>query len=190
MKNLVSMAVSATLATAIVGGGIYLMSKSTYDIKTQPGPTQIEPQAAQATTDDYGIAPETQTNTGALQPSEIVKCESQGKTTYSDAQCPTSSHTAAVTIHETSGGFVSPDQQTIADTRARIRADIQQPGFVAMAGESTPKITSNTQGQCYYLADEIKAIDAASNIGQSWESQQQLRTRRLDVRNRMYRLGC
>ncbi|HWX00720.1 hypothetical protein [Collimonas sp.] len=190
MKNLVSMAVSATLATAIVGGGIYLMSKSTYDLSAKPDPAKIDIQTTLPTDENYATPSEAQANTRGIQPGKIVKCESGGKTTYSDAPCPTSSHTAQVTIQETSGGFVSPDKETIADTRAHIQAEIKQPGFVAMAGASTPSLTSNTQGECYYLAEEIKSIDSASNIKQSGWSQDQLRSRRLDVRNRMYRLGC
>ncbi|NKI72250.1 hypothetical protein GN109_22750 [Collimonas pratensis] len=185
MKNIVSMAVSMTLAIAIVGGGIYLMSNSTHDIKTKSNPAKIEIQAAK-----HAAALETAQTARVMQRGEIVKCESGGKATYSDTPCPTSSHTETVAIHESSGGFVSPDKDTIADTRARIQAEIKRPGFVAMAGESSPALTSNTQGQCYYLAEEIKSIDSASNQRQSGWSQDQLRLRRLDVRNRMYRLGC
>ncbi|WP_128083038.1 hypothetical protein [Collimonas arenae] len=190
MKNLVSMAVSATLATAIVGGGIFLMSNSTYEIPTKRAPAEMKPETSAHSDESYATASEKRATGTAMQPWKIVKCESGGKTIYTDAPCPTSSHTEQVTMHDTSGGFVSPDKNTIADTRARIQAEIKQPGFVAMAGESTPALTSNTQGQCYYLAEEIKSIDSASNIKQSSWSQDQLRARRLDVRNRMYRLGC
>lgn len=190
MKNIVSMAVSMTLAIAIVGGGIYLMSTSTYELKAMPDPAKIEIQAAQHAAENHTAAQETAQTARAMQRGEIVKCESGGKATYSDTPCPTSSHTETVAIHETSGGFVSPDKDTIADTRTRIQAEIKRPGFVAMAGESSPALTSNTQGQCYYLAEEVKSIDSASNQRQSGWSQDQLRLRRLDLRNRMYRLGC
>lgn len=182
MKNLLSMAISLALAVSIVGAGIYVMWHSTSDITQET--------IAYKSNESYGTNLGTQATPESVSSGGIVKCESNGKTTYSDKKCQQAEHQVAVNIKETSGGFVSPDQQTIADTRARIRADIQRPGFVAMAGESTPAITNNTQGQCYYLAEEIKSIDSASNIGQSGWSQEQLRLRRLDVRNRMYRLGC
>ncbi|WP_211474320.1 hypothetical protein [Collimonas humicola] len=190
MRNLVSMAVSMALALVIVGGGIYLMANSTSDIAVVHGPAKIESQSVRPANENYAAALETPQDAMTVQPGQIVKCESNGKATYTDKPCPTSTRTETVKIHETSGGFVSPDKNTIADTRARIDAEIKTPGFVAMAGESAPGLTSNTQGQCYYLAEEIKSIDSASNIKQSGWSQEQLRLRRFDVRNRMYRLGC
>jgi len=91
-----------------------------------------------------------------------------------------------VDIRETSGGFVSPDQQTIAATRARIDEDIQRPGNVATTGRTT----ANNNQACPYLEAEINAIDAASKQGQDWRSQERLRIRREKVRTDQYRAGC
>lgn len=190
MKNIASMAVSMTLAITIVGGGLYLMSNSTYDVTTRKERAQQELTSVHSESEDHAAPAEVQQQAAGVQPGQIVKCQSGGKAIYTDQPCPGSTHMETVQIHETSGGFVSPDKVAIADARARIDAEIKKPGFVAMAGESTPVLTSNTQGQCYYLAEEIKSIDSASNIRQSGWSQEQLRLRRLDVRNRMYRLGC
>jgi len=196
MKNALSMIISLLLASGIVGGGIYIMSRSTSDISAKAENTDIpendityEPQTYKKDR-SYGTNLSTQDTSEVVIPGSINKCQSGGKITYSDKGCKSTERQVVADIRETSGGFVSPDQQTIANTRAQIRAEIQRPGFAAMAGESTPATSSNTQGQCYYLKEEIKSIDNASNVGQTSWSQEQLRLRRLDVRNRMYRLGC
>lgn len=196
MKNALSMMISLLLATGIVGGGIYIMSRSTSDISAKAKNTNIpendiahEPPTYKQDR-SYGTNLSTQDTSEVVIPGSINKCQSGGKITYSDKGCKSTEHQVVADIRETSGGFVSPDAQTIANTRAQIREEIRQPGFVATAGESTPAMTSNTQGQCYYSREEIKSIDSASNVGQTSWSQEQLRLRRLDVRNRMYRLGC
>ena len=194
VKDVITKVASLALALGIVGGAIWIMSMPAKVLDSgNSAENSVDINQTAVTTSDKknrsyigSMQAESTTN----QPIGIVKCQSGGKTTYSDKKCAGIEHQTSVVIKETSGGFVSPDAQTIADTRAQIRAEIRQPGFVAMAGESTPAMTSNTQGQCYYLNEEIKSIDSASNIGQSGWSQDQLRLRRLDVRNRMYRLGC
>jgi len=199
-RDLITKATSIVMALGIVGGAVWLMSTQTQTVdSTNSVNTQSKNTAATEiaqTTKAYKKDRSYGTNLGIQSTSElaasggIVKCESGGKVTYSDKGCKPTDRQVIADIRETSGGFVSPDAQTIADTRTQIRAEIRQPGFVAMAGESAPAMTSNTQGQCYYLNEEIKSIDSASNIGQSGWSQDQLRLRRLDVRNRMYRLSC
>jgi hypothetical protein len=181
------------LAVGIVGGAVWLMSgPTTMDSINQAETKNVVRTSPPAIKDmnNRSYIASMESKPATEQPTGIIKCQSGGKTTYSDKKCAGAEQQTAIVIKETSGGFVSPDQQTIADTRARIREDIQRPGIVTMASESKPATTSNTQGQCYYLAEEIKSIDAGSNIGQSSWSQEQLRIRRLDVRNRMYRLGC
>jgi len=60
-----------------------------------------------------------------------------------------------IVVKETSGGFVSPNQQTIADTRARIRADMRRHrqcrGFVA----GTAKFTSDQRDWNCLFCDEL-----------------------------------
>lgn len=192
-NDLIIKATSLMLAVGIVGGAVWLMSgPTTMDSINQAETKNVVRTSPPAIKDmkNRSYIASMESKPATEQPTGIIKCQSGGKTTYSDKKCAGAEQQTAIVIKETSGGFVSPDQQTIADTRARIREDIQRPGIVTMAGESKPATTSNTQGQCYYLAEEIKSIDAGSNIGQSSWSQEQLRIRRLDVRNRMYRLGC
>lgn len=193
-KDVITRVASLALALGIVGSAIWIMSMPAKVLdsgKSAENSADINQVAVTATDKkNRSYIAETQAEPTTSQSIGIVKCQSGGKTTYSNKKCADTERQTSVPIKETSGGFVSPDQQTIADTRAQIRAEIQRPGFVAMAGESTPAMTSNTQGQCYYLNEEIKSIDSASNIRQSGWSQDQLRVRRLDVRNRMYRLGC
>ncbi|WP_148264820.1 hypothetical protein [Collimonas fungivorans] len=192
-NDLIIKGTSLMLAVGIVGGAVWLMSgPTTMDSINQAETKSVvrTPNPAVKDMKNRSYIASMETKPATEQPTGIIKCKSGGKTTYSDKKCAGAEQQTAMVIKETSGGFVSPNQQTIADTRARIRADIQRPGIVTMAGESTQAITSNMQGQCYYLAEEIKSIDAASNIGQTSQSQQQLRIRRQDVRARMYRLGC
>ncbi|SFD01007.1 hypothetical protein [Collimonas sp. OK412] len=192
-NDLIIKATSLMLAVGIVGGAVWLMSgPTTMDSINQAETKNVVRTSPPAIKDmkNRSYIASMESKPATEQPTGIIKCQSGGKTTYSDKKCAGAEQQTAIVIKETSGGFVSPDQQTIADTRARIREDIQRPGIVTMASESKPATTSNTQGQCYYLAEEIKSIDAGSNIGQSSWSQEQLRIRRLDVRNRMYRLGC
>ena len=193
-NDLIIKTTSLILAVGIVGSAVWLMNvpikimDSANQIKTQRIANTPTSSVKDIKNRSYIASMETKPATE--QPTGIIKCQSGGKTTYSDKKCAGAEQQTSIIVKETSGGLISPDQQTIADTRARIREDIQRPGIIAMAGESKPATTSNTQGQCYYLAEEIKSIDAGSNIGQSSWSQEQLRVRRLDVRNRMYRLGC
>ncbi|WP_442784003.1 hypothetical protein [Collimonas fungivorans] len=192
-NDLIIKATSLMLAVGIVGSAAWLMSRpGTMDSIKQAETRSVvhTPTPAIKEMKNRSYIASIETKPAAEQPTGIIKCQSGGKTTYSDKKCADTERQTAIVMQEASGGFVSPNKQTIAETRARIRENIQRPGVVAMAGESTPATTSNTQGQCYYLAEEIKSIDAASNIGQTSQSQEQLRIRRQDVRARMYRLGC
>ncbi|PUA18682.1 hypothetical protein [Glaciimonas sp. PCH181] len=201
-NDLISRIVSLVLAIGIVTGIVWMMSKSIVfpeKVKT-PTPAASEPMPSSAKNNAYSPPPNTDPARTfsqelpqppqAAQSGQIYKCESNHKATYSDQKCLSTEQTTTVKIRESSGGFVSPDQQTIAETRERIRLGMSDPGAAVITNKRVSGMTNNMQGQCYYLANEIDVIDATSRHRLTGQEQQRLRIRRGDIRARQYRLGC
>ena len=85
----------------------------------------------------------------AQEGSGIYKCVVAGKTIYSDSVCGKPGSVAEVEIHHAKG-VVSPDRQTIADTRARIQDQMwvdEGPGRT-----KTRTITRNGVSNTYSVA--------------------------------------
>ena len=190
MRNdMISRIVSFLLAIGIVAGIVWMMSNSVNFAGKGATP------ASENTTTESRTAMEpngtlnrnTQQAAEVDEPGQIYKCMSNNKATYSDKKCLTSENATRVRVRETSGGFASPDAQTIADTRARIRAEMQQSNTAVVGNKVGPSIASD---ECGYLSDQINAIDSDSRQRHTGQGQQQLRISREQIRTRQFRLGC
>ena len=189
-SDLIGKIISFILALGVVATLFWVISTSiNFPQKdtSQPSP-QITDTSSKASITPNGPSNQEQNQTAQTdQQNQIYKCVANNQASYSDQKCGDTQRTTAVNIRETSGGFISPDPQTIANTRAKIRTDMQQPGATAIVAEST---TNNPSYECPYLAAEINAIDAASRERHTGQEQQRLRLRREEVRTREFRLGC
>jgi hypothetical protein len=184
MKNFISMAISACLAIAIVGGGIYLMSTSTEGTAVKvPVPENVSVSTRVNNRDTYPAQPMSPSvNAG----STITKCIVNGKTTYSDQPCAPGIRSQTVELHDSSG-VVSPNAATVQAARQRIQAEMATE-VIAVSTVSTGK-----QGDpfaCAALSTEINSIDAATRNRLDAYEMQGLRIRREEVRTQQFRLGC
>ncbi|MFC5475917.1 hypothetical protein [Paraherbaspirillum soli] len=186
LRKTINLVFCIGLSTTIVGGLVWVMQKSMSPIKVsvEPTPEQSKPKMISEGAQEFAPPQVVESNI----PGQIFKCHSGGKITYSDKKCTQAA--TVVTIHESSGGFVSPDRTVIADARARIRADIQREGSVAATNQGQGATNSNNQYECNYLSQRVKDIDESSRMAQSGQSQQALRLNRQDARDRQFRLGC
>lgn len=189
-SDLTGKIISFALALGIVTGLLWVMSTSTIFPQVDkspplPTPTDSSSNASLAPTNP-SYREQNQT-TQSDQQHQIYKCETNHQASYSDQQCGNTQRTTTINIRETSRGFISPDPQTIADTRAKIRTEMQQSSATAIIAQSP---THNPSYECSFLAEEINAIDAASRERHTGQEQQQLRLRREQARTREFRLGC
>jgi len=186
MKNFINMALSVGLAIAIVGGGIYLMSKSSQWAPAK-APTPILGNAMPGTQMNHpqtAMAPQTSAQASGQSP--IIKCVVNGKTTYSDQPCANGIRQQQVELHD-SNGIVSPNAATVQAARQRIQAEMQT--------EATAVSTTSTGKQadpfiCSALSAEINSIDAATRNRLDAYEMQRLRIRREEVRTQQFRSGC
>ncbi|MGZ9709572.1 hypothetical protein ACXX82_01965 [Glaciimonas sp. GNP009] len=182
--------ISFALALGVVSALFWVMSTSInlpQKDKPQPSPQTTDTPSKASLAPNNPPNREPNQTIQSDQQNQIYKCRTNNRASYSDQKCGDTQRTTTVNIHETSGGFISPDPHTIADTRAKIRTEMQQPGATAIVSDST---TNNPPYECTYLAAEINAIDAASRERHTGQEQQRLRLRREEVRTREFRLGC
>lgn len=184
MKNFISILLSGGLALGIVGGGVYLMARSTNGIALRvlkpetpaPGNPAIGRQTTQS--DEMAEPPAAQGG--------IIKCLAHGKTSYGDQPCEHGAKTQQVEIHDTHG-VVSPNAATIRAARQRIEA--QMPTQAVAASTTAPTKTADPF-VCDALSNEINYIDAETRNRLSGEAMQQYRIRREQVRTQQFRAGC
>ena len=201
-SDLTGKIVSFALAVGIVTSLFWVMSRSTIPVQeTVPPLLQESSSYSNSDNRDLDMPKNRETDTSSYHPQtqateadqrrQIYKCElssgSSHQANYSDQKCSDTQRTTTINVRETSGGFISPDPQTIANTRAKIRTDMQQPSATAIVNELA---VNHPQYPCPFLASEINAIDAASKERNSGQAQQQLRLRREQVRTQQFRLGC
>jgi len=185
-RNTIRLIVCFALALAIVSGFAWVMFKSTRPLDLGHSLAAKATDMMQLNTPSETRISNPQQQTESDEPGKIYKCGPAKKPTYSDKKCPDTERSAIVDTRETSGGFISPNPQAIADTRAKTEDDMQQPGAVAMTSETT-----STSGQgCSYLSAELIVIDATARHALSGYVQEQLRLRREEIRTRQFRLGC
>ena len=150
----------------------------------------------------------TRTPAFAQERSSIYKCIIAGKTTYSDNVCGKPGSNAALEIHH-ARGIVSPDRQTVADTRARIQDQMwvdEEPGrertrTITRNGVANTFTVSNRTGpaavvmplnveRCNQAGQTLQDLDAMARKPQSGQMQDWIKSEKIKVQAQSAALNC
>lgn len=119
--------------------------------------------------------------------SGIIKCTVNGKTIYSDQECPDGAKTHQVTLHDTAG-VISPKKETLLHQPSqRVAAENTQfipPQSLADAPPQT------IQAECAYLILHIEQLDSMARQAQSGQMQDWIRQERRNARDRQAAIQC
>ena len=144
----------------------------------------------------------------AQEASGIYKCVIAGKTIYSGTVCGKPGTVAEVKIRHAKG-VVSPDRQTIADTRARIQDQMwvdEAPGrtrtrTITQDGVSNTYSVSNTQppvavvmpinvDRCSEFDRRLRDLDAMARLPQTGQMQDWIKGEKIKVQSHRAETHC
>ncbi len=114
----------------------------------------------------------------------VTKCTGNGKTTYSDSDCPQGSATSRIvtkTDHNIVAGLTPTEQATVK------RIDAQAATAVTIA-QTSPMVTNASE--CKVLDVLIANLDALSRQPQSMQMQDWIRDQRKKARDRQFAGSC
>lgn len=122
-------------------------------------------------------------------PGVVMKCQGAGGTTYSDVPCPAGTRATSVTLPVevlSVGASVRPQN---------VPAPAAQPTPIAPAPQvivvqNGPSIHEQRQLECKALDVEITHLDAWARQPQSGQTQDHIRDRRKQARDRQFALHC
>lgn len=123
--------------------------------------------------------------------STIYKCVVKGKTIYSESPCKENAYNENIfEVNNERMGNVSPDRQTIEETRARIRHDMNKPNAQSTSTGKATRTTSNKNFVCTSIEEEIKNLDSAARQPISGWQQDQIKNQKMDAQRRKNEYGC
>ena len=144
----------------------------------------------------------------AQEASGIFKCVVAGKTIYSDKVCGKPGSIAEVEIHHAKG-VISPDRQTVADTRARIQDQMwvdEEPGrtrtrtitrngvgntySVSSTPASVAVIMPANVERCSQINQKILDLDAMARQPQTGQMQDWIKNEKIIVQSRRAAMHC
>jgi hypothetical protein len=185
---------STVLAIAIVGGGLWLLDRST-SIST-PVLQNVPDQPRNITDRNISTSrtdrqPEDNASDTAAIPPPVAhgirKCTVGGKTTYSNSECPEGTQTKAVVLHD-SGGIVSPPKADLLMLMAqRKAAEGQHGGRQSVVTMGTPQSATE---ECGLLDQHVQYLDSKARQPQSATTQDWIRQERSKARDRQVALHC
>ncbi|MEC4723560.1 hypothetical protein RY831_30950 [Noviherbaspirillum sp. CPCC 100848] len=110
-----------------------------------------------------------------------------GKTIYSDTQCPAGAQTETVVLHD-SGGVISPPKADLLMLMAqRKAAERQNTGHQGVLTMGTPQSASE---ECALLDQHVRYLDTKARQPQSSTTQDWIRQERSTARDRQVALHC
>ncbi|MEC4723761.1 hypothetical protein RY831_32065 [Noviherbaspirillum sp. CPCC 100848] len=110
-----------------------------------------------------------------------------GKTIYSDTECPKGSRTETVVLHD-SGGITNPPKADLLMLMAqRKAAEREDTGRQAVLTMGAPQSTSE---ECVLLDQHIQYLDSKVRQPQSAATQDWIRQERSKARDRQVALHC
>lgn len=187
---------SFLLSAAIVGGALWVAERS----MTKPVAFSAVSNAPPLPQTPSAAPPESPKTVPARTRTEIVqdaqprsgalsKCTIQGKTVYSDTNCPVGSKAEKIALHETAG-IVSPAREALEDWAAKRHAqerneEIITQKIVAANGPQTTK-----SDECQWLSERIDTLDARARQPQTGQMQDWIKDQRRGARDRQYALRC
>lgn len=123
--------------------------------------------------------------------STIYKCVDKGKTIYSESPCKKNAyHENILEVNSDRMGNVSPDRQTIEETRARIREDMNRPNAQGTSTGRAARATSNKNFVCTSIDEEIRNLDSAARQPISGWQQDQIKDQKSNAQRRKSEYGC
>jgi len=185
--------VSTLLAIAIVGGGLWLLDRSTSlstsILQKVPEPPRNSPDRTISGT-RTGRQPEGNATDAAAVPPPAVhgirKCTVGGNTTYSNSGCPEGTQTGTVVLHH-SGGIISPPKADLLTLMAQRKAAEAQHTGRQVLTMGTPQSTAE---ECVLLDQHVQYLDSKARQPQSATTQDWIRQERGKVRDRQVALHC
>jgi len=186
--------VSTVLSITIVGGGLWLLDRTTSI--TSPTLQKMPEQPGNVT--DHNTSPPRKDRPPAGNASDaaakppavargIRKCTVGGKTTYSNSECPEGTQTKTVVLHD-SGGIVSPPKADLLMLMAqRKAAEGQHAGRQSVVTMGTPQSSAE---ECALLDQHVQYLDSKSRQPQSATTQDWIRQERSKARDRQVALHC
>lgn len=130
---------------------------------------------------------------GAAGQSTIYKCIAKGKTTYSQSPCDQqATKKETVEIKDDRLGNVTYDQATIDAARAKVRADMENPGTGgAINSNGEPSKDRDGKKQvCDAVRDELKRLDSAALQNNSTESLNDIKSKKADIQKQGQAWNC
>jgi hypothetical protein len=146
--------------------------------------------------------------TVAANASDIYKCVAAGKTTYSDKVCGKPGAVTEVEIQHAKG-IVSPDRQTVADTRARIqdqmwvdegprrtrtrtitRNGVSNTYAVSSAPAPVAVVMPVNVERCSQFDEKLRDLDAMARQPQTGPMQDWIKSEKVNVQAQRAALHC
>ena len=187
------MVVSFLLACALVAGAVWLAFNSDHPTQQNAVPTAVTNAHPSPAMSALETAPSADMKLNAIEQdtksthSGVIKCTMNGKTIYSDENCPAGAKAQQVQLHDTAG-IISPQKEALSTLTARRHAadntqvrSMQQP--VTMSAQ--PK-----QAECDSLNKHIELLDSMARQPQSGQTQDWITQERRKTRDRQFAIRC
>lgn len=191
MKN--EMAVSFFLACAVVVGVLWLVSESEQQMQNQKPPdTETKTLSSPTANQPNALSPSTpKLNTSVREvrssPGQVVKCTVNGRTIYSNTDCPTGARTHQVQLHDTAG-VVSPPKAVLSELTAQRRAS--EKAQVQSLQKPVALPVPSKEIECAALDKRIEWLDSMARQPQSGQMQDWIRQERKTARDRQFAIKC
>ena len=170
------------LALVFVAGLLYVGYQSIDWAKDKPAQSKAPPITAAPTTAPQPAQPQAPSPDAGSR--VVTKCTGNGRTTYSDSDCPQGSATSKVITKadlNIVAGLTPAEQATVK------RLDEQAATAITIA-QTSPAVTSASE--CKVLDALIANLDASARQPQSMQMQDWIRDQRKRARDRQFAIRC
>lgn len=187
---------SFVLAVAVVGGALWLLDgplsqrMQGYSHETGSSSSMQQPKPAlEDALDKVPHQPENVTQDSATEPGKINKCVLNGKTIYSNAQCPTGAEVKSVELHD-SAGIVSPPKEVLSELTAKRKAAELAAERELEAQQRVVRASSSNRDECQWLEKRIEYLDSLARQPQSGQMQDWIKEQKAAARSRQFAIHC
>ncbi|HJV76232.1 MAG TPA: hypothetical protein VJ654_18575 [Noviherbaspirillum sp.] len=186
---------SFALAVVVVAGALWLLDgplsqrMKGYSHETESSSSRQQPKPAfEEARDKVPHQPEIITQESAT-PGKINKCVLNGKTIYSNAQCPTGAEVKSVELHD-SAGIVSPPKEVLSELTAKRKAAELAAERELAAQQRVVRASSSNRDECQWLEKRIEYLDSLARQPQSGHMQDWIKEQKAAARSRQFAIHC
>lgn len=188
------LALSFALAVVIVGGALWLLDgplsqRMKGSSSETASSSSIQKPAFEEARDKVQHQPENVTQDSATEPGKINKCVLNGKTIYSNAQCPTGAEVKSVELHD-SAGIVSPPKEVLSELTAKRKAAELAAERELEAQQRVAGASSSKRDECQWLEKRIEYLDSLARQPQSGHTQDWIKEQKATARSRQFAIHC